>query len=86
MQELDLYRFLHETAEAEMRWYGDQLSCWISHWHIKEFCDLVGPGVLDEGGIECRLLNRGDIWLDLVPICEYHGIDPERILSKDSGN
>ncbi len=78
MTELNLYQFLKEN-EVEMRWDDDVLSTWISHWSISEFAKLVGSS-LDEGGRDARILSDGSIWIDLVPICEYYGIDPERIL------
>lgn len=82
MTELDLYRFIKEN-DVEISWYGDdQLTAWLCHYQLMMFCELIGDGILDEGGIEVRLQQRGTIALNLVPICEYHGIDPERILPK----
>lgn len=81
MTELGLYRFIHETCGADLRWDDGVLSCWISHYSIAEFADFISSS-LDEGGRDCTLLSNGSIWLDLVPICEYYGIDPERIFPK----
>jgi len=77
MKELDLYQFLNEN-EIEMRWDDDVLSTWISHWDIDDFCKLIKSS-LDEGGRDARILSDGSIWIDLAPICEYYGIEPERI-------
>lgn len=78
MTELYLYQFLREN-EVEMRWDDDVLSTWISHWVVSDFAKLISSS-LDEGGRDARILSDGSIWIDLVPICEYYGIDPERIL------
>lgn len=77
MKELDLYQFLKEN-EVEMRWNDDVLSTWVSHWHLADFAKLIGSS-LDEGGREARIMSDGSIWIDLVPICKYYGIEPERI-------
>lgn len=80
MTELDLYRFLKEN-EVDMRWDDDVLSTWISHWNLDDFTKLCSSS-LDDGGRESRLCSHGMIWIDLVPICEYYGIDPYRIFHK----
>lgn len=77
MKELDLHKFLKEN-EVEMRWDDDVLSTWISHWHLAEFAELIRSS-LDEGGLEARIVADGSVWIDLVPVCEYYGIEPERI-------
>ena len=79
MTELNLYQFLKEN-EIEMRWDGDVLSTWLSRWNLEEFTKLISSA-LDEGGVEARLLSGGSVWVDLVPICEYYGIEPERIFA-----
>lgn len=80
MKELDLYQFLKEH-DVEMRWDDDVLSTWISHWHLYEFAKLANSS-LSDGGAESRLTSDGSVWIDLVPICEYYGIEPERIFPK----
>lgn len=77
--ELDLYRFIHDNG-IEMRWDCDILSAWIPFWGLQEFTDLIS-GTLYGGGIDSRL-QRDGIWVDLVPICEYYDIDPQRIFLK----
>ena len=77
MKELDLYQFLKEN-EVEMRWDDDVLSTWVSHWHLEDFAKLIGSS-LDEGGRDARIMSDGSIWIDLAPVCEYYGIEPERI-------
>ncbi len=77
MKELDLYQFLKEN-EIEMRWDDDVLTTWIPYWALADFAKIVGTS-LDEGGREARLCRYGFIWIDMAPICEYYGIEPERI-------
>ena len=80
MDELTLYKFIYDN-DVELRWDDAVLSTWVPSWSIKDFADLM-PGALDEGGIEARLLQNGTIWVDLVPICDRYGIDPEKIHPK----
>ena len=42
------------------------------------------PGTLEEGGIDVRLQSHGNICIDLVPVCDHYGIDPERILKPEN--
>lgn len=69
------------SNEMSIDWRGDQLFLWVSHFELLEFTDLIGS-VLDEGGLECNLQRNGIVCIDLVPICNYHGVEPEEILSK----
>jgi hypothetical protein len=78
MGELDLYQFLKEN-KVEMRWDGDVLSAWISHWNLSDFTQLIASS-LNDGGIDARLQSYGAVWVDLAPICQRYGIEPERIL------
>lgn len=78
MAELDLFRFLKEN-EIEISWSGEMLLAWIIHWNLDDFTKMI-TGALGDGGIDCRLQDRGTICVDIVPLCDYYGIDPERIL------
>ena len=78
MTELDLYQFLKEN-EVEHSWCGEMLLAWISHWNLDDFTKMI-TGTLDEGGIDCRLQGYGTVCVDLVPVCNHYGVDPERIL------
>lgn len=82
MNELDLFRFLNED-NLEFRWVDDMLLVWIDNWCLKDFTTMVKSS-LDDGGVECRLQTGGVVCVDIAPICEYYGIDPERILPKVS--
>ena len=77
MKELDLYQFVKEN-EIDMRWDDDVLSTWIPNWRLADFLSLIGSS-LDEGGRDARIMSDGSIWIDMVPVCEYYGIEPERI-------
>lgn len=78
MNELDLYKF---CQNKEMQWHAEQLLIYIDFCDLKEFAELIGGKRLDDGGIEVTMLSYY-IGLDLVQICEYWGIKPERIYSK----
>lgn len=80
MKELDLFRFLKDN-DVEMRWDDDQLSTWVSPHNLSEFAEMM-PGALSEGGIDARLTSYGYVWIDLVRICDYYGIEVERIFPK----
>jgi len=82
MTELDLYRFLQEN-EIEFSWSGDMLLAWITHWNLSDFTEMI-PGMLDEAGVDVRLQSYGTVCIDLVPICDWFGIDPERILKPEN--
>lgn len=77
MKELDLYKFVQENS-IELRWDDDILSTWIPHYCLEDFTGIIGSS-LDEGGVKATLLRNGFIWVDLVPICNYFGVEPERI-------
>jgi hypothetical protein len=80
MKELDLFRFLKDN-DVEMRWDDDQLSTWVSPHNLSELAEMM-PGALSEGGIDARLTSYGYVWVDLVLICDYYGIEVERIFPK----
>jgi len=78
MKELDLYSYLI-SHDIEMRWTGDVLCAWIPPYCIADFSNLISSA-LSDGGIEARLKELGYVWVDLVPICDFYDIDPQRIL------
>jgi len=82
MQILLFYKWILET-NTEVSWSQDILAARIYPHELKYFSDMVDKS-LGEGGIECVLLSGGIIGIDLVPICEYFGIDPEHILKKNN--
>jgi len=60
------------------------LLAWVYPHDLKEFAEMV-RNALSEGGVECVLLTGGSIGIDLVPICDYFGVDPEDLLKKEVG-
>ena len=80
MNLIKLYKFLTEEA-AELRWEGKELLIWLYHFHVEDFIELIGEGCLDEGGLDCKLQGNY-LAFDIVPICQYHGINPIEILEK----
>lgn len=83
MTELDLYKFITKN-ELEISWHGDDtLNLWISHYDMEDFSILLDRCDADDGGIDCKFQNGGDIVLNLLDICEEYDIEPENILKKD---
>lgn len=78
MNELDLYKFLEDIS---MDWRGEELIIWIPFWKIETFTKMVGYDYFSESGHDVNLQHEC-IALDLVPICEYFDIEPERMLEK----
>ena len=88
MTELDLYRFVYEK-ECEWHWTfhndGIHLVLFIHPYDLKDFCDMLGYSSFDDGGLNCEQILCYDGSVGLVPfenICEYHGIDAERVFPK----
>jgi hypothetical protein len=69
--------FIELVRCIEKRWDGDQLSAWLDTYDLSYFFQLVGNEPYD-----AKILNTGWIYIDLVPMCEYYGIDPEEIFPK----
>jgi len=81
MTELQLYKFI-KNNNVSLRWYEDQLLCFLDGWLICEFCQLLGPTSFDDDGIPCHLKDRY-ITFNLSEVCDSYGIEPENILSKE---
>jgi hypothetical protein len=77
MTELELYKI---TNDCELEWNGEELICWMDYFDIREFTKMIDKFLEDDGyDVNLRLY---DIAFDLVPICDYYGINPENILKK----
>lgn len=79
MTELDLYKFINDNR-IEIDWRGNNLYIWLEYYELESFCKLLDRCDADDGGLDCTLQNAGFVVLDLVPICEEYGIDPNNIL------
>jgi hypothetical protein len=75
MTELQLSKFIH-SKKLEIDWRGKNLFLWIPFKNIKDLTKIIGYAHLWEGGIDVTLLEEC-VCVDLVPICEHFGIDPE---------
>lgn len=83
MSELELYKYIEEL-EPEIRWHNDKLLIFLYYFQIEDFMEVAGePGMFDDSGVEAHLKSDYMV-IDLVPFCEYYGIDPENILAKES--
>lgn len=74
MTELDLYKFLSEN-EIETSRQGKYFTAWIPFYLLKDFTELIGYGMLDEGGLEVRL-QEYNVAIQLNEVCDYFGFEP----------
>jgi hypothetical protein len=81
MTELQLYEF---CQDKEMHWSDEQLILFVKCFDISELLDLFEYSFFDER-FDVTLIYEG-IALDIVPICEYYGIEPTHILKKENKN
>lgn len=80
MTELDLYRF---CEDKEMDWRGEKLIMWIYPCDVQSFADLLGDECLSEEGYSLNLRPGGCVAVDLMDVCEWFDIEPERIHPKE---
>ncbi len=81
MTELELYKFVQDK---EMRWVtDDQLNLWIDADDLKEFSEIEGDCIVEDGGFEIVLVHGGTICINLTDVCEIHDINPENIFHKE---
>lgn len=83
MTELDLYKFFHNKEEPcpQYSFDGEKAIAWIYHFNVEEFSKLIKSSLLDDGGIEVRLQEH-HIAIDMTEVCEYFGIDPNKVFTK----
>jgi hypothetical protein len=74
-------KLLEFCKDKEIDWRGEELVIWIDFHDLKDFTDIVGHSYLSEGGHDANL-QKEQVALDLVPICEYLEIEPTEILEK----
>lgn len=81
MTELDLYKFVQDK---EMRWVSDeQLNLWIDAVDLREFAEIEGDCIVEDGGFEVVLVHGGTVCINLSEICDMHDIEPENIFKKE---
>jgi len=79
MTESELYKFVQDK---EIDWRGDTLMLWLNGYDLKEFSEMEGDIIVEDGGYEVHLVHDGTICIELNDICEIHEIEPENILPK----
>jgi hypothetical protein len=83
MTELQFYKYIREVlnaAEDELNWFGDELILQMRSHEIDDFMVLIGESKSEEP--TPISYYHGMIQIDLVPICEWFGIEAENILAK----
>jgi hypothetical protein len=73
MKALDLYKFI-QNNNIEYRWYDKDVIMFVNCSAIEEFNKLLGPHILDDNGIECRMKD-GYFCFMMANICEYSDIE-----------
>ena len=84
MTELQLYKYIRDvlnSAEDELNWNGDELTLRMRASELDDFMEFIEESE-SEQPMEISYYH-GKIQIDLVPICEWHGIEPESILAME---
>ena len=79
MTELELYKFVIEN-EIEYHWYDKKCIMFVDVLEIGEFINLLGDGIMEEEGIECRM-KKAYFCFDATEICDYFGINADNIFT-----
>jgi len=77
MTELKIYRAF---IDIEKHWHSDnsELLVMPSLSELQECLSIFNPTLFDDGGIDAHIKD-GYVVFDLVPICDYYGLDAKEI-------
>ncbi|ERK31786.1 amino acid/peptide transporter [Clostridium intestinale URNW] len=78
-------KLLEFCKDKEIDWRSDELVIWIHYYDLDDFTEIMGFDYMSEGGIKVDL-QYSQVAINLVPICEYLGIEPTDILEKPIEN
>ena len=91
MTELELFKFTKDN-NIENHWYirrddfgndeSSEIIYFLYFYQLEDFMKLI-KGMDTDGPLKCNLMD-GYIGFDILPICEYYGIDPENVFEKES--
>lgn len=81
MTELELYKF---TEGKEVHWEGDKLLLWVDGEDLREFSEVEGDNIVEDGGFDIYLVHHGKLCMNLSQVCDLHGIEPTNILEKET--
>lgn len=86
MEELDLYKFIEEER-FEYHWIEKidderDVIMFVEDYKIEEWNKMLKSSIYDEEGIEC-IMKDGYFCFYMKDICEYFGIEIERIFRKE---
>ena len=85
MTELELYKFI---KNHNIEWHREDnngtedVIIFPLFCHINTLNTLLSPGLFDDGGIECRIMD-GYIAIWMKDICEYYDIEIEKVFEGD---
>ena len=73
MKTTDLYKFITDN-KIEYHWYDNNVIIFVPDYQIWRFIELLGSGIMEEEGIECRMKYKYFcFWME--QICNYFGIE-----------
>ena len=83
MSELDLYKFI---TNNDIEWHRrenegtEDIIIFPNTFQLDDLIKILSPGLFDDGGVECHLMN-GYVCIWMKDICEYSGIDMDRVFT-----
>jgi hypothetical protein len=90
MTELELFKFTKDN-NIENHWYvkrddlgnidSEEIIYFLFFYQLEEFMKLI-KGMDTDEPLDCKLMD-GYIGLDILPVCEYYGIDPENVFGHE---
>ena len=84
LTDIQFYKLFNEQLKCEYHWSGEQCLVFIDKWQLEAFFDAFkGCTLLTDEGQEC-VIKDGYIAIDIVPFCEYYGIETEEVFEKDN--
>ena len=86
MTAIELYKFVTKN-DLSYTWINikDQdVILFVTISNLEELNKLLGPKILDEDGIECRMKD-GYFCFEMADICDYFGIDITDVFKEANG-
>jgi len=68
-----------KANKLEIRWIEDKLCTWLNFENLNNFIEKFGS-YLTENKQECILIDSGYICINIIPLCEYFGIDVKDVM------
>ena len=85
MYELDLYKFVTENS---LEYHWGQIKKDKGNVYLLVTCADIGKfiklieNIIQEKGVKCTIFKQGTFSFEMNGICEYYGIETERVFAK----